>query len=189
MGFSSSFVLQILVPTLPGTTTTCSNCAVAQLTTSLLARSTVPGNIQTLDLFSSNTLIGQANNITIYSKLYASIPSGGIYQILLPASVRPAMPVYCASLYGFEMVSGGAYSCSYNSTNNAIYTNNFAFSGSGSVVLVTTIINPPDTTQANVYFQSFDAAGNMIGNSTTPYPMVASPLPLKATATKTNSQV
>jgi hypothetical protein len=101
MGSSGSFVLQILVPTLPGTMSSCSNCAVAQLTNSLFAQSTVPGNIQTLNMFSSNSLIGQQNNITIYSKLYASIPAGGIYQILLPASVRPVLPVFCASTYGF----------------------------------------------------------------------------------------
>ncbi len=189
MGQSSSFILQILVPTLPGSMTTCSNCAVAQLAGSLFAQSTVPGNIQTINMFSSNSVIGMQDNITIYSKLYASIPAGGIYQILLPASVRPVLPVYCTSMYGFEIANGGTPSCSYNATNNAIYTNNFVFSGTGSVVIAVSIINPPDTTQANFYFQSFDAAANMIGNSTTPYSIVASPLPLNATAVKTNYQV
>lgn len=189
MGSSSSFVLQILTPTLPGSTTTCSNCVVAQITSSLFAQSTVPGNIVTINMFSSSGLIGQQNNITIYSKLYASIPSGGIYQILLPSSVRPVLPVYCTPMYGFTIVNSGTPSCSYNSTNNAIYTNNFVFSGSGSVVLAVGIVNPPDTTQANFYFQSFDAAANMIGNSTSPYPITASPLPLTASASKSNYQV
>jgi hypothetical protein len=188
MGQSSSFILQILVPTLPGSMTTCSNCAVAQLTSSLFAQSTVPGNIHTINMFSSNAVIGQPNNITIYSKLYASIPSGGIYQILLPSSIRPVLPVYCSSMYGFD-ISGSTASCSYNSTNNAIYTNNFALSGTGSVVITVSIINPPDTTQANFYFQSFDSAANMIGNSTTSYPIVATPLTLNVTAVKTNYQV
>lgn len=140
-------------------------------------------------MFSSDPMIGQPNNITIYSKLYASIPSGGIYQILLPSSIRPVLPVYCSSMYGFVIANGATPSCSYNSTNNAIYTNNFVFSGSGSVVITVSILNPPDTTQANFYFQSFDAAANMIGNSTTPYPIVATPLTLNVTAVKTNYQV
>lgn len=45
IGNSSSFSLQILIPTLPGTFSSCSNCAVAQLTNNLFARSTVAGNI------------------------------------------------------------------------------------------------------------------------------------------------
>jgi hypothetical protein len=189
MGNSSSFVMQILVPTLPGTLTTCSNCAVAQITNSLFAQSTVPGNIQTLNMFSSNSLIGQQNNITIYSKLYASIPAGGIYQILLPPSVRPVLPVFCTSTYGFTLVNSGNPSCSYNSTNNAIFTNNFVFSGSGSVVITVAIVNPPDTTQASFSFQSFDASANMIGRSTAPYPITATPLPLTTSVAKSNYQV
>lgn len=189
IGQSNSFILQILVPTLPGTMTTCSNCAVAQLTGSLFAKSTVPGNIQTINMFSSNSVIGQSNNITIYSMLYASIPIGGIYQILLPSSIRPVLPVYCSSMYGFEIANGATPSCSYNSTNNAIYTKNFVFSGTGSVVITVSIVNPPDTTQANFYFQSFDATANMIGNSTTPYSIVSVPLPLNVSAVKTNYQV
>ena len=85
MGNSSSFILQILIPNLPNTYLSCSNCAVAQLSNFLFAQSVVPGNVQTLNIFSSNALIGQPNNITIYSKLYASIPPGGIYQIVLPS--------------------------------------------------------------------------------------------------------
>lgn len=45
MGNSSSFVIQLLIPTLPGSTSSCSNCAVAQLNNNLFAQSTVPGNI------------------------------------------------------------------------------------------------------------------------------------------------
>jgi hypothetical protein len=189
MGNSNSFGLQILIPNLPGTYSSCSNCAVAQQNNNLFVQSTVPGNIQTLNMFSSNSLINQPNNITIYSKLYASIPAGGKYQILLPNTVKPVLPVYCGFSYGFTLVSGGTPSCSYNSTNNAIYTNNFAFSGSGSVVITVAINNPPDTTLANFYFQSFDSNSNMIGNSTTPYSVSATPMLLTASATKTNYQV
>ena len=188
IGNSSSFILQILIPNLPGTFSSCSNCAVAQLTNNLFARSTVAGNIEAINLYSSNPLISQANNITIYSKLYASIPSGGIYQILLPSSVRPVLPVYCTNSYGFTLTTATP-SCSYNATNNAIYTNNFVFSGTGSVVITVAIVNPPDTTLANFYFQSFDANSNMIGNSTLAYAIQAVPLVLTASASKTNYQV
>lgn len=120
--------------------------------------------------------------------MYASIPTGGIYQILLPSSVRPVLPVYCTNSYGFTLTTATP-SCSYNATNNAIFTNNFVFSGTGSVVITVAVINPPDTTLANFYFQSFDANSNMIGNSTLAYAIEAVPLVLTASASKTNYQV
>jgi hypothetical protein len=142
-----------------------------------------------LNIFSSNASIGLPNNITIYSKLYASIPPGGIYQILLPSSVKPVLPIYCSNGYGFTIVNNGPPSCSYNSTNNAIYTNNFAFTGSGSVVITMSIVNPQDTTVANFYFQTFDANANMIGNSSTPYSLSATPQVLTVSAVKSSNQV
>jgi len=74
IGSSSSFIIQLLIPTLPGSTTSCQNCLVAQIDSGLIARSTVPGNIITLSFASTNTSINQPNNITIYSQLFASIP-------------------------------------------------------------------------------------------------------------------
>jgi hypothetical protein len=142
-----------------------------------------------MNIQSTDRTIGKTNTISIYTKVYASIPSGGMYKILLPSSIKPILPVNCFSSYGFTMANNAAPSCSYDSSTNSIYTNNFIFYGSGDVVIGVTIKNAPDTTPANFYFQTFDSAGNMIGNSTKAYCLTATPLTLIATANKTNSQV
>lgn len=112
-----------------------------------------------------------------------------MYKILLPSSIKPILPVNCFTNFGFVMVNNAAPSCSYDSSTNSIFTNNFIFVGSGDAVIGVTIKNAPDTTPANFYFQTFDSAGNMIGNSTIAYSLTATPLQLIATANKTNSQV
>jgi hypothetical protein len=188
MGNSSSFTLTLQQTTLPNSTNPCTNCVVAQLTAGAVAQSKVPGNIATINFASSNSVISQANNITVFSELFAPIPNGGVYQIALPASVQPILPVICTNVFAFTLTST-VPNCSYNATTNTIYTNNFIFSGIGKVVISVGVINPSDTTPAPYYFQTFDATGNMIGNSTTPYYFTATPLLLNAFATKNNSQV
>lgn len=190
MGNSTSFIIQLLTTTFPGTTTSCTNCIVAQVNTQLIAESTVPGNIATINFLSSNTLIGQSNTITIYSQLYASIPAGGMYQIVLPSTVSPVLPVNCSTVYGFTLTSGSTSpSCSYNAATNSISTNNFVFSSIGSVVIKVSINNPPDTGTAPFWFRTFDANNNMIGNSTNPYLFKATPLTLNTSLQKNSSQV
>jgi len=190
MGNSSSFIIQLLTTTLPGTSTSCTNCLVAQVNSQLIAQSTVPGNIATINFLSSNTLIGQINTITVYSQLYASIPAGGMYQIVLPPSVSPVLPVNCSTVYGFTLTNGSSTpSCSFNATTNAISTNNFMFSSIGSVVIKVIINNPPDARTLPFWFRTFDASNNMIGNSTTPYLFKATPLTLNNTAQKNSTQV
>jgi len=57
----------------------------------------------------------------------------------------PVLPVMCQNVFAFTIVGSGAPQCSYNSTLHAIFTNNFMFSGIGSVVIMISIVNPPDT--------------------------------------------
>lgn len=142
-----------------------------------------------MNIQSTDRTIGKTNTISIYTKIYASIPAGGMYKILLPSSIKPILPVSCFSNYGFTMANNAAPSCSYDPSTNSIFTNNFIFPGSGDGVIGVTIKNAPDTTPANFYFQTFDSTGNMIGNSTKGYSLTATPLPLTAIATKSNSQV
>jgi hypothetical protein len=92
------------------------------------------------------------------------------------------------NIFSFSLTSGPP-SCSYNSTSNSIYTNNFFFSGIGNVVFGVTVINPTDTRQVSFTFQTFDYAGNMIGNSAQPTNFMASPLILNANPTKNITQV
>ena len=49
------------------------------------------------------------------------------------------------------------------------------------------VINPPDNREAPFYFRTYDADKNMIGNSTTPYTMRATPLTLTGSATRNHS--
>ena len=188
IGTSSSFVFLLQLPSLPNAGGSCSSCKIAAITTNLLAKSTVPGNVVTLSMNSSNTAINQQNNITIYTQLMAPIPQAGMYQITLPASVQPVLPVNCMNIYAFKLTSGFP-SCSYNATSNSIYTNNFFFSGIGNVVFGVTVVNPPDTRQVSFTFQTFDSTGNMIGNSAQPTYFTALPLLLTANPTKNISQV
>lgn len=58
MGNSSSFTIQLLTLTFPGTSSSCTNCIVSQINSGLVAQSTVPGNILTLTFGSTNTAIG-----------------------------------------------------------------------------------------------------------------------------------
>ena len=154
IGNSSSFSITLQLSSLPGGGS-CTGCTVATITSTLLAKSTVPGNIETISFQNSNREVGADNTISIYSKLLASIPAGGKYQITLPASVQPKLPVTCANGYGFSISSPPA-SCSYDAATHTISTNNFYFSGTGNVVLRTTIVNPPDTRTVHFTFQTFD---------------------------------
>jgi len=188
IGTSSSFIFLLQLPSLPSSGASCSSCTIAAITANLLAKSTVPGNIITLSMNSSNTAINQQNNITVYTQLMAPIPQGGMYQITLPSAVQPVLPVNCMNIYAFTLTSGSP-SCSYNATSNSIYTNNFYFSGIGNVVFGVTVVNPVDTRQVSFTFQTFDSLGNMIGNSAQPTLFTALPLLLNANPTKNITQV
>lgn len=142
-----------------------------------------------MNIQSTDRTIGRTNTISIFTKVNAAIPSGGMYKIFLPSSIKPILPVNCFSSYGFTMINNGAPSCSYDSSTNSINTNNFIFAGSGDALIGVTIKNSPDTTPANFFFQTFDSAGNMIGNSSKGYFLTATPLQLAVSANKTNSQV
>ena len=187
IGNSSSFVLTLQLSSLPGGGT-CTGCTVATIDTGLLAQSTVPGNIKTLTFSNSNMSISAENSISVYSYLVATIPVGGKYQITLPSSVTPKLPLVCSSGYGFTVTNSNP-TCIYNSTKHTIETTNFAFLSTGGAVFLTTIINPPDTRTALLTFQTFDANGNMIGNSSTPQALTATPLTLVSAVSKNNSQV
>lgn len=187
IGNSSSFSITIQLSSLPSGGS-CTGCTVATVNSNILARSTVPGNIETISFQNSDKQVNAENTISIYSKLLASIPAGGKYQITLPASVQPKLPISCINGYGFSINSPPA-SCSYQASTHTITTNNFFFSGTGNVVLKTTIINPPDSRTVFFTFQTFDELGNMIGNSSQPTSLTASPLPLQATISKNVSQV
>lgn len=176
------------LPSLPNSGGTCSNCKVAVIDTGLIARSTVAGNIITLNLNSSNTYVGQKNSLKVYSQLLAPIPQGGKYRITLPPSVVPVQPISCSSIYGFSLTSGTA-TCTYNTTTNSVSTSNFYVSGVTNVVFGLDIINPPDTRSVDFTFQTFDAAGNMIGNSSQAYVFKANPLLLTGSATKNGTEV
>lgn len=188
IGTSSSFIFLLQLPSLPNSGGSCSSCTIAAITTNLLAKSTVPGNIITLSMNSSNTAISQQNNITVYTQLMAPTPQGGMYQITLPPSVQPVLPVVCMNIYAFTLTSASP-SCSYNATSNSIYTNNFYFSGIGNVFFGVTVVNPADTRQVSFTFQTFDASGNMIGNSSQPTQFTSLPLLLTANPTKNITQV
>lgn len=144
IGNSSSFIFLLQLPNLPNSGGSCSSCTIASINSNLLAKSTVPGNIITLNFNSSNPTINQQNNITIYTQLMAPIPQGGMYQITLPSSVQPVLPVVCMNIYAFTLTSASP-SCSYNATSNSIYTNNFYISGIGNVIFGVTVVNPTDT--------------------------------------------
>lgn len=189
MGSSNSFIIQLLTTQLPGTSNLCTNCIVAQINKDVLAKSTVPGNIIPLNMISSNPLIGQQNEVQISSKLFASIPDRGMYKIILPPSVKPLLPVNCSTVFAFTLFNSSIPSCSYDATLNTISTNNFVFNGIGDVILKVTLINPPDTRKVDFWFQTFDAIPQMIGNSSIAYSMMATPLPLTATAVKSSYQV
>lgn len=182
IGNSASFIILLQLSSLPGGGS-CSSCRVAVVETGLIAKSTVPGNVMTLSLASSNTSVGQPNNITVYSQLFASIPQGGKYQITLPPSIKPALPLYCLNIYAFSL-TGATPICSYNSTSNIVSTDNFFFSGVGNVVFALTIVNPPDDRTVAFSFQTFDQLGNMIGNSTSTTSFRASPLRLTGSVGK-----
>lgn len=186
IGSSSSFRIQMNIPNFPGTVNSCSACTIASISTNLFAQSTVPGNIVGNNFISNNTLIRQENLLTLYTKIFASIPQGGSYQIILPPSIAPIMPIYCMNKFGFTINNNAVPSCSYNATINAIYTNNFAFSGSGFVMMEILIRNPINTAKADFYFQTFDSNKNMIGNSTDPLVFNAEPWVLNAQLSKTN---
>lgn len=98
------------------------------------------------------------------------------------------LPVVCQNIYAFTLTSANP-SCSYNSTSNAIYTNNFYFSGIGNVFFGVSVINPVDSRTVSFTFQTFDATGNMIGNSNNPTTFSAAPLLLNAATGKNVSQV
>ena len=187
IGNSSSFVLTLQLSSLPNGGT-CTGCTVATIDTGLIAQSTVPGNIKTLTFSNSNLSISAENSISVYSYLVATIPVGGKYQITLPPSIKPKLPLTCSSGYGFT-VTGNQPICTYNVSKNTIETTNFAFLSTGGAVFLTTIINPPDTRTAELTFQTFDSNGNMIGNSSTPQALTATPLTLVSTVSKNNSQV
>ena len=188
IGSSSSFIIQMLIPNFPGTSSQCTNCIFAQITDNVLAKSTVAGNIEIVTYLPSNSLINKPNNITISTKLFASIPIGGVYEIILPPSIKPSLPVYCSSGYGFTVINSNP-SCSYNQTSNSISTNNFYFSGVGIVVITISIINPADTEAAYFNFITFDANSNKIGLSSNSYPFIADPNPLTFTAIKSSNQI
>lgn len=57
MGSSSSFIIQLLQPTVPGSSMSCANCIVSEVETGLLAKSIVPGNIITLNFASTDPAI------------------------------------------------------------------------------------------------------------------------------------
>ena len=184
IGSSSSFEILLQLASAPNGGS-CSGCTVAVIKTNLFATSTVPGNIKTISFSSSNNYIDSDNTISIYSEFLASIPQGGKYQITLPPSVQPKLPLSCNNDYGFSLTSGSTSpSCSYDSQTNTIFTNNFYFSGTGNAVFKTTIVNPPDTRNVLFTFQTFDSAGNMIGNSSLPSVLTAVPKNLVATANK-----
>ena len=143
MGNSSSFIIQLLEPTVPGSGASCPNCIVSEVNSGLEARSTVPGNIVTLNFASTDPNINAHNNITVYSQLFASVPQGGRYQVMLPTSVQPVLPVICDNVYAFTL-TGSTPQCAYDAASHAIYTENFVFSGSGSVVIKLGVVNPPD---------------------------------------------
>ena len=188
MGSSDSFVVQLMQPTVPGSSLSCTNCIISELSSGLVGKSTVPGNIITLNFASTNPDISAQNNITVYSQLFASIPAGGRYQMMLPDSVQPILPVVCDNVYAFTL-TGSSPVCIYDSTSHAIYTENFVFSGSGNVVIKFGIVNPPDNREAPFYFRTYDADQNMIGNSSSPYVMTATPLALTTSAARNNSEV
>ena len=187
IGTSQSFAITLQLSSKPSGGS-CTGCTVAVINTNVLARSTVPGNIETISFQNSDKLVGNANTISIYSKLLASIPQGGKYQITLPTSVQPKLPITCANGYGFSISTPPA-KCVYDVATHTISTSNFFFSGTGNVVLRTTIFNPPDTRSAQFTFQTFDELGNMIGNSSLPTSLVALPLTLNAKVSKNAVQV
>ena len=187
IGTSQSFAITLQLSSKPSGGS-CTGCTVAVINANVLARSTVPGNIETISFQNSDKLVGNANTISIYSKLLASIPQGGKYQITLPASVQPKLPITCSNGYGFSISTPPA-KCVYDAATHTISTSNFFFSGTGNVVLRTTIFNPPDTRSAQFTFQTFDELGNMIGNSSQPTSLVALPLALNAKVSKNAAQV
>lgn len=188
IGSSDSFSILLQLPSLPNSGGTCSNCKVALINSGLIARSTVAGNIITLNINSSNTFVGQINTLKVYSQLLAPIPQGGNYRINLPTSVTPVQPLNCLNVYGFSITSGTP-TCSYNATSNSVSTTNFYVSGVSNVMFGLDIINPPDTRKVEFTFQTFDAAGNMIGNSSLASQFVAQPLLLKSTVAKNATEV
>ena len=99
----------------------CANCIVSEVNSGLQASSTVPGNIITLNFASTDPNINAQNNISVYSQLFASVPQGGRYQVMLPASVQPILPVVCENVYAFTL-TGSNPQCAYDSANHAIYT-------------------------------------------------------------------
>jgi len=178
MGNSSSFIIQMLIPNFPGTSQQCTNCIFAQIVVNVLVQSKVTDNIEIFTYVSSNSLINKHNNITISTKLFASIPIGGIYEIILPSSIKPSLPVTCSSGYGFKVIDYNP-SCSYNQATYSIYTNNFYFSGVGIVIITVSIINPADSEPANFNFITYDANNNKIGISSNYNAFMADPNPLK----------
>lgn len=188
IGSSSSFTILLQLSSLPNSGGSCSSCKVALIDSGLIARSTVAGNIMTLNLNSSNSSVSQKNNLKVYSQLFAPIPQGGKYRINLPVSVQPVQPINCLSVYGFSLTSSSP-SCSYNSTSNSVSTDNFYVSGINSVVFGLDVINPPDTRTVDYTFQTFDATGNMIGNSSAASHFTAVPLLLNAVVVKNATEV
>jgi len=113
IGNSTSFIIQFLeTQTNAGQ---CVGCVIAEVRTGIFAQSTTAGDILIFSFSSSNLNINEPNNITIYSQIFAPIPSGGQYQIILPPSITPVQPIYCENVYGFVLTNNSmSPACAYN---------------------------------------------------------------------------
>jgi hypothetical protein len=71
-------------------------------------------------------------------------------------------------------------------------TSNFAVPylySQGNVIILVQVKNSPDNRPINIYFETEDASGRIIGKSRQSYIYSSAPLPLNVSVSKNNSQI
>lgn len=82
--------------------------------------------------------------------------------------------------------------CTYNDTNRRIDTVNFntpIFSSTGDGIIAIQVVNPPDSRQVNLKFETYDNYTRMIGQSRSNSYYSSIPVPLKAIVSKTSQEI
>ncbi len=106
------------------------------------------------------------------------------------------LPIACAQVYGFIITNNSFNTtdpvCTYNDTYRRIDTVNFntaIFFSTGDGIIAIQVINPPDSRQVNLKFETYDNYIRMIGQSRSNSYYNSIPVPLKVIISKTSQEI
>jgi hypothetical protein len=116
IGNSSNFAI-VMLQQYTSNNTSCANCKVAELFSSLQATSTTSGDIQVSIFNSTNLFINSMTNLTIGLNLVTPIPVGGLLAVIFDSGIT-VPSIYCDDIYGFSLTNGTTPICYYNSSTN-----------------------------------------------------------------------